>query len=208
MAFRFKTQNSDIQWLERWLVAIVLVVVGLLQLYLAHTVGLSPWKGGGFGMFAAIDSPSMRVLAAAGRTQDNQYLRLDVLDALDDSTRQRIRALPQESDLEQLAEQLLSQEFVPIGFRRQAAYQRLQAQNPKVHVSLLTPGNGRSADVTQAAEPPVYRLRQPADPVSLESSIKTLKAIRLQWWRLRFDPSQVSLNTEPLSQPVEKGEWD
>ena len=207
MAFRFKKHTPDMQGLERWLVPIVLVCVGLLQLYLAHTVELSPWKGGGFGMFAAIDSPSMRVLAAEGLSQDNQRLNLDVLDALDDSTRQRIRTLPQESDLEQLAEQLLTQEFVPIGFRRRAAYQRLQTQNPEVRVIPHEAANQGTAISDHEGEMPVYRLRRPADPISLESSTKTLKAVRLQWWRLRFNASQVSLKAAPLSQPVERGAW-
>ena len=207
MSFRFKGRNSDSQWLDRWLVPIVLISVGLLQLYLAYTVELSPWKGGGFGMFAAIDSPSMRVLAAEGLSQDNQHLNLDVLDALDDSTRQRIRSLPQTADLEQIAEQLLAQEFVPIGFRRQAAYQRLQAQNPRVRVIPRTSMSLRPARGDHDGEIPVYRLRRPADPVSMERSSKTLKAVRLQWWRLRFNPSQVSLKAEPLSPPVEGGTW-
>ncbi len=207
MAFRFNRRKLTSQCLDRWLAPIVLIGVGLLQLYLAHSVELSPWKGGGFGMFAAIDSPSMRVLAAEGLSQDNQRLDLEVLDALDDSTRQRIRTLPQESDLEQLAEQLLTHEFVPIGFRRQAAYQRLQTQNPEVHVFPRTSGGQRPAIADQAGETPVYRLRRPADPISLEGSTTTLKAVRLQWWRLRFNPSQISLKAEPLSQPIERGVW-
>ena len=38
--------------IARWLPAIVLVVVALNQLRLAHTHQLSPWSGGGFGMFS------------------------------------------------------------------------------------------------------------------------------------------------------------
>lgn len=42
----------------------VLVAVALLQLYLAHNHDLSPWKGGGFGMFAAVDRVEHRVVRA------------------------------------------------------------------------------------------------------------------------------------------------
>ena len=40
--------------------AALLVVVALGQLALAHTTGLSPWKGGGFGMFASLDARPFR----------------------------------------------------------------------------------------------------------------------------------------------------
>jgi hypothetical protein len=35
--------------------ALLLAAVALLQVALAHTAGLSPWKGGGFGMFSTTD---------------------------------------------------------------------------------------------------------------------------------------------------------
>jgi len=40
--------------------AALLVLVGIGQLRLAHTVGLSSWKGGGFGMFASLDARPFR----------------------------------------------------------------------------------------------------------------------------------------------------
>jgi hypothetical protein len=41
----------------------LLVAVALSHVILARTSDLSPWKGGGFGMFATIDSPTRRFLA-------------------------------------------------------------------------------------------------------------------------------------------------
>jgi hypothetical protein len=46
--------------LARWLPSGVLVLVALHQLYLAHAVGLSPWFGGGFGMFSSADAGRAR----------------------------------------------------------------------------------------------------------------------------------------------------
>ena len=40
--------------------AALLVAVALGQVALAHTTGLSPWKGGGFGMFASLDARPFR----------------------------------------------------------------------------------------------------------------------------------------------------
>ena len=40
--------------------AALLVTVALGQIVLARTVDLSPWKGGGFGMFATLDGTASR----------------------------------------------------------------------------------------------------------------------------------------------------
>jgi hypothetical protein len=42
--------------------ALLLVGMALLQIALAHTAGLSPWKGGGFGMFSTTDRAEGRYL--------------------------------------------------------------------------------------------------------------------------------------------------
>ena len=50
---------------SRWLAAVpalVLIVVAALQISLARRGPLSPWKGGGFGMFASLDGGSFRTL--------------------------------------------------------------------------------------------------------------------------------------------------
>ena len=47
-----------------WLPATLLIVVAANQLRLATTQSLSPWSGGGFGMFSSTDSPGHRHLHA------------------------------------------------------------------------------------------------------------------------------------------------
>jgi hypothetical protein len=44
--------------------ALLLVAVATLQIALARTEHLSPWSGGGFGMFASTDSPARRHIHA------------------------------------------------------------------------------------------------------------------------------------------------
>jgi hypothetical protein len=51
------------RWL-RDLPAVLLVAVACSQLWLAHAEGLSPWLGGGFGMFSTTDTWSRRHLHA------------------------------------------------------------------------------------------------------------------------------------------------
>lgn len=46
----------------RCLPAVLLVVLALSQIYLVKTTSLSPWAGGGFGMFSTPDAPRSRVV--------------------------------------------------------------------------------------------------------------------------------------------------
>jgi hypothetical protein len=200
--------------IERGLPGAILVLVALLQLYLAQTDNLSPWKGGGFGMFGAIDAPGMRVIQAEGLDQDGEPIQIDIYSALDDRTIRRIRTLPQQRNLEQMAPQLVAQKIVPSSIQRQAVYEKLQRENPDLPIipDLANPGlssplsNPLPNLPTHPLAQPLYRLKTIYDP-DVPEAVKTLKAIRLQWWRLRFDHTQRRLWAEPLGQVVEAGVW-
>jgi hypothetical protein len=48
--------------LESHGVAVLLILVALRQIALSQTRGLSPWKGGGFGMFSTLDRAETRLV--------------------------------------------------------------------------------------------------------------------------------------------------
>jgi hypothetical protein len=58
---------------SRLLPPLLLVVVAVVQIVLAQTGDLTPWKGGGFGMFATLDHGAYRnvdiVVAAPDRSE-------------------------------------------------------------------------------------------------------------------------------------------
>lgn len=214
--FRFAKQGTESEQrdrlqrlLERGLPAIILVMVALLQLYLAHTANLSPWKGGGFGMFGAIDAPDMRVIQAEALDQGGNLLQLDVYSALDNFTIRRTRTLPRQSDLEQMAPQFVDQVVVPTTIQRQALYQKFPSSDRDAPVSqnlLQDNGSNLPTPIDHPLSKPLYRLKTVYDP-EVPGAAKTLKAIRLQWWRIRFDQAHHRLWSEPLSPVVEAGVW-
>ena len=55
--------REDAQWFW-YLPSALLIGVACTQLWLAHTVNLSPWSGGGFGMFSTADTRGNRHLHA------------------------------------------------------------------------------------------------------------------------------------------------
>ena len=82
--------------------AVILVIVAVHQIYLAKTVKLSPWKGGGFGMFSSTEYGSSRYVrvfvTAPGRDEE-----LAIPESLLDAT-QRAAVLPNDELLTRLAE--------------------------------------------------------------------------------------------------------
>lgn len=90
-----------IAWLPPWL----LVGVALVQIWLVYGEAMSPWKGGGFGMFASSDVPSARSV----RVFDGDGRRIPI-PAAQRALRLRARALPTERNLRALADALGSEE--------------------------------------------------------------------------------------------------
>lgn len=84
--------------------AVLLVAVASVQIVLACTAHLSPWSGGGFGMFASTDSPARRHLHAWA-LRPGLRSELEIPKELETPAR-RALALPVPSRMRPLAEAL------------------------------------------------------------------------------------------------------
>jgi len=86
----------------------LLVAVACTQIVLAKTADLSPWLGGGFGMFATLDSRGERHLTILA--ESSGLLReLAMPPELEDQA-ERVRALPSPPRLQALARAILERE--------------------------------------------------------------------------------------------------
>ena len=181
--------------LLQWVVPILLIGLAVNQIRLALTHNLSPWKGGGFGMFAVIDQPKMRALTAEGLDSNGSRCRVDLaLDGPDADARAvrlslRLRTEPDAAAYERLADHLMASDFVRTGSTRS--------------------GEGRSEDRDppdgQAA--PTCRLTRSRHGGSKAGSTTQLRAIRLQVWRPRFDASSGRLSHDPVGAGLQYGDW-
>ena len=86
-ADRGEDAEEDPGFLDWWLVPIILCGVAVAQMVLAQTVDLSSWKGGGFGMFASVDSPSMRTVTAEGVDESGKRVRIDAFEVMSEMIR-------------------------------------------------------------------------------------------------------------------------
>jgi hypothetical protein len=95
------------EWRSRLPVAL-LVTVACTQVTLTRTAGLSPWKGGGFGMFSTTDDAGRRrvrvFVSAAERSEE-----IAVSPSLDDAAR-RAAVLPRDVELSRLARRVIERE--------------------------------------------------------------------------------------------------
>ena len=62
--------------LARWLPAALCLGLAVTQIALTQLAGLSPWLGGGFGMFASLDSPMNRGLTITGLDENGDRVRI------------------------------------------------------------------------------------------------------------------------------------
>ena len=80
------------RWLALLTVALF-IALAASHWYLVSTWGLSPWLGGGFGMFSTTDAPSRRTLRVEAIRADGSRHELLLPQQLVDAGR-RVRALP------------------------------------------------------------------------------------------------------------------
>lgn len=60
-------------------VPLLLVFVASTQVLVANTTTLTPWRGGGFGMFATVDAHSHRIVRVESELDRGEPVPLDVL---------------------------------------------------------------------------------------------------------------------------------
>jgi hypothetical protein len=83
----------------------LLIVVACVQIYLARNADLTPWKGGGFGMFSTTDGNAnryLRVYVTAPQRSEEILIKPNLEDLAT-----RAQMYPQNSQLENLAKAIL-----------------------------------------------------------------------------------------------------
>jgi hypothetical protein len=101
------TPRGSDRWRMLLPVALLLLVAGT-QVILARTSGLSPWKGGGFGMFSTTDDSGRRrvrvFVSAPGRSEE-----IAITPSLEDAAA-RAAVLPNDRLLTRLARRVVARE--------------------------------------------------------------------------------------------------
>jgi hypothetical protein len=178
----------------------LLVAVAATQLLLAHTRGLSAWKGGGFGMFSTVDSPLGRFYRVSLLT-DSGEVRVAVPAELEPLAA-AARTLPTPERLRRLGAVMAAGRWVPLSMvRAEQRYMELHADRPAD--DLADPARPRAAlpgDLPPGPGPltfGVLRMQAPGEAPSPQAV--AVRGVRVELWRTRFHPPSRTLRGSPVT---------
>lgn len=170
------------------------VLVAVKQLVAANTGTLTPWKGGGFGMFASTDANTNRfvLVSAVDDTGGQHVVRLtrDAMPAhaaLSARAFGRLQSEPTVERASQLARALLAESFTRVPLSASALPRRAAASET------YGPALERAA--------PTVSVIQPTGRTRSREPVVLVREIAVRVVRLRFDPQSAIVSVVPL-EPV------
>lgn len=101
--------NGFAKIIKNYSVVILLIVIAIIHQFIAGPGKLSAWKGGGFGMFSTIESPSSRYYGFTLFSEGQDYKAIIPSEYARDI--ESLMAWPQQTGLRNLTEKLLFQEW-------------------------------------------------------------------------------------------------
>ncbi len=183
-------QSPDTRILK-YTAPVLLTLLACIQLVLGLRFDLTPWKGGGFGMFSTIDNTQSRMVHVYLETSDGEiptrvpsWLR---------NRRKRAKSFPAGFRIESLATRLAAATWVYRGGDAAAAG----------HASAEAEHGDRSERSRSAAEeradefPRAKALRPGLDFEDRE--LVAVDAVRVEVWRLRFDAESGELSQQRIA---------
>ena len=173
----------------RYIAPAALVAVALTQFYLAHAHGLTPWKGGGFGMFSTVDSPSARFLRCYISLPEGEVPA--PIPSGNDRAILRLRAMPSNHALREAAKDIARRPWVPYEYEKREPGE-LNCKPPLPAVCYAAPPG------CPQSSKPRYRALLDEEPPPPPSVIIPVSAVRLELWRYRFDIATKRMVSERL----------
>lgn len=167
----------------------LLVAVALMQFLVARTTWLTPWKGGGFGMFSTVDSPSARFLRIVLETETGR-VRVGIPGRLQRDAA-RLREVPNEPGLRALAEKLASATWVPEEWTSPEATYRNLLTAASSRDGRVPPQSGGAGRGTTA-----YRILSERE--SAQEAPLRVRAVQVEIRRYRLDGSTMRLVSDRL----------
>lgn len=193
---RWDRRSERPPWRERvitFLAPALLLSVAVIHFYLVHAERLSPWKGGGFGMFSTLESPASRVVRLQ-LISGSERIPVIVPAELSGLVSE-IRTLPQRKRLQELAQRAAAGAWVP--YRVVPAAQHYEMLRERYSASTAMAGT-RSTDISvdvysleNAAHASMLfdRLRfvRMVPPGEVPRHVIRIDRVQAEVWQLRYD---------------------
>jgi len=104
-------RHQFLKWVQIGAIPLLLLLVGFRQIILVHKAGLSPWHGGGFGMFASVDRDERRVIKVTATNDAGEDVHVDIThpnSIFSDRKLTLIRTIPRRRILQDVGHQVFT----------------------------------------------------------------------------------------------------
>lgn len=177
-----------------WSAPLLLCAVACVQIYVALTKTLSPWKGGGFGMFSTVDSPDARFLRIY-LINDNEETAVILPDSLKTLGRE-VQTIPSAALLSELGQRLAQGRWAP--YRLTDPVRQYQnAQSPNESLSGLAAPDDHNAIKTlpdgQIVFPKLLRMEEKSAPRIKAEEAVAFQRVRVEVWKYTLDTGSSQL---------------
>ena len=186
---------------------IVLLLVALFQIYRTHTQDLSPWKGGGYGMFSTIDRPSWRFLKGYLVNGTTEIVIGEYELGLTSEEFLRVQTRPVPASLNDIATELTKETWIRYDV---SEIDHLPGSIPDhwKYIALDPSFMERTglfpeiADSISLSQRPAYpqEFALLGDEDTPDSLHIPFTHVRIEAWRIRFDPSREQVHAEHLAE--------
>jgi hypothetical protein len=170
--------------LYRMLAPALLITVASVQIYLAKTHDLTPWKGGGFGMFSTVDDPSARRIRCYA-VAEGREVAIAVPDDLNRAA-VRLRAMPSQGGLQRMAADLGRMRFVNREYDKNVEAEMRQSASLARKEDLLA-ACWQPVLGCEAVLPTPLRVWESKEREPRPSELAAVQSVRVELWRYRFD---------------------
>ena len=174
-----------------WGAPVLLCAIACLQIFLAMTKSLSPWKGGGFGMFSTVDSPDARFLRIY-LINGNEETAVVLPDSLKMLGRE-VQTIPNPTLLSKLAQRLAQGTWAPYRLTDPVRhYQSAKTRADDTDTDTLS-GLGSPEDVVkslpdgQLVFPKLLRMREKGEPGIKTDEAVAFQRVRVEVWKYSLD---------------------
>ena len=181
-----------------WLAPSLLLAVALQHLYLVYFRDLTPWIGGGFGMYAVIDTHRMRTASGECLDPDGRpcvlYLPFGGEKPFVRSGPDTLLRIKHDEDMRhRITDQLFRSKWVRTDLSEIAREAYLGK------AIRLLPKERRGG--------PFYRVVTAQHSAETRKRAVALPAIRIQMWKLVFNAERGIVTCERWGSAVERGNW-
>lgn len=161
--------------------SLVLIAVACVQIWRAKTLDQTPWKGGGFGMFATSDTPGARFLRISLVTRTGEH-RVEMPSGMQrEST--LLRTVPTARNAAELAARLAALTWI----REEGGLPTQRRPGPDPG---SLPGETQDSSPGVPGTPAWFRPLESGDPEPPKEAILDFEKVRVEVWKYSFTPGR------------------